>query len=315
MSIETMRNLNWNLLRTFVVIVERRSISKAAAQLHRSQPAVSNALKQLEGQIGCELVRRGGTRFEITEEGELLFRECRQIISRIERIGELVDDNRVIISGTLRLNLISGIACPFYDNFIREFHLRFPNVVFDMSVKTSVEVQENVLRGDIPVGFCLPFLEQEQLEYTTVYRQAFGFYCGPGHRLFNFEKVRLLDMRDENFVSYQTDQFGDALWRVARFRVKKGMRGKIVGTSPYLSEVRRMAIAGMGIAPFPVHAMDGDVKLGILRQLPPYNDLPVVDVVLVTNPKVRHTRLEDMFVQQLKGAIQQSPLIERTYIT
>jgi hypothetical protein len=53
-------NLDWNLLRTFVVIVEEESITRAASRLLRRQPAISLALQRLETDLGMRLIERGG---------------------------------------------------------------------------------------------------------------------------------------------------------------------------------------------------------------------------------------------------------------
>lgn len=308
-----MKNLNWNLLRIFSAIVEHRSISKAAICLHRTQPAVSNALKQLEAQIGHTLVHRGGTRFEVTEEGQLLYRECRQIVSRLERISELIQDYGEVVSGTIRVCVSSGMVSSFLEEYLRDFRNTYPNAYLDFSVECSAKIQESVFQGEYPVGMCLRFNDYEQLEYVTLTKEHFGFFCGQGHRLFDAKTVTLEDMANEDFVSFQTDQFGDALWPITQFRIKKGLKGRIIGTSPYLEEVRRMALAGIGIATCPVHAMAGDVELGILRQLPPYERLPVITNYLVTNPRLRKTRIEELFIKGLKLAIAKTPVRQRTY--
>ena len=67
------------------------------------------------------------------------------------------------------------------------------------------------------------------------------------------------------------------------------------------------------IAPFPVHAMRDDVKSGTLRQLPPFTNLPVIDHFLVTNPRLKHTRVEATFLKELTKALDATPLAARTY--
>jgi DNA-binding MarR family transcriptional regulator len=65
--------LDWNLLRTFRVIGQELSISRAAARLHLTQPAVSQALRRLEEQLDCQLIARRGPRFDLTEAGQRIF--------------------------------------------------------------------------------------------------------------------------------------------------------------------------------------------------------------------------------------------------
>ena len=84
-------NLDWNLLRTFVVIAEEGSITSAAARLLRRQPTVSAALSRLEAQIGQRLIERGGGTFRLTAAGRELYRECAEIYSSVSRLKEVAD--------------------------------------------------------------------------------------------------------------------------------------------------------------------------------------------------------------------------------
>ena len=66
-----MREMDWNLLRTFVVLAQSRSVTDAANRLRLTQPSVSTALKRLEDRVGKRLIHRSPGRFELTEAGEV----------------------------------------------------------------------------------------------------------------------------------------------------------------------------------------------------------------------------------------------------
>jgi len=66
------RELDWNLLRTFIVMAESRSVTDAAGKLRLSQPSASTALKRLETRIGKKLIDRSPGHFRMTRAGELL---------------------------------------------------------------------------------------------------------------------------------------------------------------------------------------------------------------------------------------------------
>ena len=76
-------NLDWNLLRTFMVVVEQRGISKAADFLGLKQPTVSAALKRLEQTTGKQLIIRKPNEFTITRPGQALYTECCAGICRL----------------------------------------------------------------------------------------------------------------------------------------------------------------------------------------------------------------------------------------
>ncbi len=80
------------------------------------------------------------------------------------------------------------------------------------------------------------------LDYTHLYREHFGFFCGESHHLFGVEGIGISQLRNEAMVSFESDQLSDALRPVALLRVTEGMRGLVVGTSSHLEEVKRMIV-------------------------------------------------------------------------
>src|SRR4051794_16137055 len=80
------RNLDWNLLKFFHEIAEARSVTGAARELNRKQPALSLALRRLEDRLGVRLCERGARGFELTLEGRMLAETCRAFS---DAIGEV----------------------------------------------------------------------------------------------------------------------------------------------------------------------------------------------------------------------------------
>lgn len=80
------RNLDWNLLRTLVVVVQEGSITATANRLLIQQPAVSMALKRLEETIGHRLIDRRPGRFEMTEAGRKVYLQAREMFGTVVRL-------------------------------------------------------------------------------------------------------------------------------------------------------------------------------------------------------------------------------------
>lgn len=305
--------LDWNLLRTFMVIAQEGSITGAANKLSLAQPSVSNALKRLEERLDKKLILRQPGTFELTTPGRLLFDECEEIFGSVSRLGILMRDVKEELTGHVRICMASHITCPFVDNALATFHARHPRVTFNMQVTKSRNVERSVVQKDASFGMSLAMERNPRLHYTHLYREHFGFFCGPGHPLFGVPDIDLSQLRDEPVVSFQSDQLSDALRPVALLRVAEGMRGAVVGTSSHLEEVKRMIINGLGIGPLPVHVVDRDVRDKLLWRLPPYGDQLAVDVNLVTNPRAHLSRAESGLIQQLTQAASSLSIEQRTY--
>jgi len=301
------RQFDWNLLHTFTVIVEERSITGAANRLLLRQPSVSNALKRLEDQIGARLIDRERGRFEVTEQGLALYHECREICGAIGRLSDVMSDSGNQLTGHLHMWLASHVVFPPFDDALFEFNRAHPEVTYEIDVATSVNVVDQVLSQQASFGICLVKERHPRLEYRRLYREHFGFFCGPSHHLFGKKDLTLADLRREAFVSFATDQLSDALAPVAVLRAQEGMKGKVVAVSPHLEEVRRLINAGLGIGPLPIHVVQSATDRGQLWQLPPYIDPPAIDIYLVTNPRMSLSRAERFFIENLTARLDAAP--------
>lgn len=295
----TRRGFDWNLLHTFLVIVDEGSITRAAERLLLRQPTVSNALKRLEEQLGRRLIDRGHGRFEPTEYGAVLYRECREICGTIGRLAQTLEHSASELTGDLHIHMASHVVFPPLDQALADFHTRHPQVTLEIEIATSSNVIDAVLAKTATLGICLVHERHPQLEYRLLFREHFGFFCGPNHSLFGRRDLQLEDLRGESFVSFKTDQLTDALRPVAILRAQLQMYGRVIGTSSNLEEVRRMIVAGLGIGPLPIHVVQRDVEAGLLWQLPPYESPPAIDIFLVTNPRVSLSRAERLFLDTL----------------
>lgn len=305
------QRLDWNLLRTFMVIVEAGGITRAAEALGLRQPTVSTALKRLETQLGRRLIERGNGVFRVTAAGEVLHREAVEIYGNISRVSVLLRDVREEVAGHVTIAMASHVVCPFFDELLAAFHRDHPQVSWTVEVATSATVVQGVLQKSASLGICLVHHKHPQLEYTHMYREHFGFFCGPAHRLFGRRGLKLRDLREESFVSFKTDRLTDALRPIALLRARENIEDRIIGTSSHLEEVRRMIVAGLGVGPLPIHVVERDVHDGLLWQLPPYRNPPAIDIFLVTNPRAQLNRAERAFVDALRARIAVMPERER----
>jgi len=306
-------DLDWNLLRTFMVIAEEGSITRAANQLLRGQPAVSLALKRLEESLGSRLVERGRGDFRLTAAGLSLYRECVDLYGGVARLKDITNLASKKISGEVSIHLASHVITPLLDDLLSDTYAAHPDVTYVIKTATSALVAQQVQEKNASFGLCLVNRRLPELDYQIIYREFFGLFCGPRHPLFGRKKLRMDDLRGLDAVSFGTDDLNDALRPVALLRRQYELDQRIIGQSSHLEEVRRMILCGLGIGPLPVHVVEKDVKDGQLWRLPPYKTPPAVDIYLVTNPKKRLNRAEVLIIKSLKTSIKEISMEQRTY--
>lgn len=263
--------------------------------------------------MGARLIERNASLFAVTPAGQRLFDDCLAMFDIVSGLPQQMEEQPEDVTGHVEIALASHVVCPLFDDVLAAFHSALPHVTISMTVMSSQEVMAAVLGRDASFGVCLMQERMAKLDYEVLYRESFGYFCGPRHHLFGKSNLTLSDMRREPYVSFKTDQMSGALWPVAHLRQQEGFEGETVGTSSHLEEVKRLIIAGFGFGPLPVHVVEEDVTAGRLWRLPPYDDVPSVDVHLVFDRSARLSRAERILLDDIRRAIAAMPITERTY--
>lgn len=301
------RQLDWNLIYTFVVIVEEGSITRAARRLMLRQPTVSNALKRLEQQIGRRLIDRDASGLALTDYGQIFYRHSLEIAGSVNELTGEMSGAQTQVRGHVSIRVASHVVFPPFDTALARFHAEHPEVTVSLEVLGSADVAASLLNQEAAIGICLQQGRHRRLDYAMLFREYFGFFCGPGHPFYGRKDLTLADLGEAGYVSFETDRLSDALRPVALLRAREQIGENVVATSSNLEEVRRMIVAGLGIGPLPVHVVERDLRDGLLWQLPPYEEMPSVEVFLVTNPRMRLSTAEQTFLDTLADEVEGLP--------
>jgi len=303
--------LDWNLLRTFLVIGQEGSISRAAARLHLSQPAVSQALRRLEEQLDSALVVRRGPRINLSQAGEEVMQIAAELYGTVSRLGPALDSPAETVTGKIRLLSISRIQSRAYDDFLAQFHSDYPQVELEIDVLRSSDVASGLLQKTASFGLSLCRTPQPRLEQRVLLEQRYAFFCGKRHRLFGRKNLTVADLQGENFVSFTSDQMGGNLSPLTVFRDQQGFTGRIVASSPSLDEILRLVGAGYGIGCLPEHIVAADVQANELWRLPPWEGVIDVNVYLLWNREQKFTQAESIFLERFQQMLMTTDPAER----
>lgn len=280
------RNLDWNLLYTFMVVVQKGSITKAAEELLRTQPAVSLAIKRLENNTGTALLSRNGNRFSVTPAGLALFEQASTIYSTISRLPLVFEQAPRSLTGNIKIATIDNVESEWLDERLSEFFANFPGVKLEMEVATTADVIRMVKLGTTTLGISDGVIPRG-LRKHTLKTERFGLYCGARYHLAGRRDVSIENLRGEPFVGFTADVLGGShMGDVTAFRAKASMGQSVRARSSFVNEVRRMISCGMGIGFLPTHLGDPFAEQGELFRLPPYKDEPEAQIYLISNPAI-----------------------------
>lgn len=298
-----LHHLNWNLLHTFLVIVEERSITRAADRLLVRQPSVSAALQRLEETLGGQLVQRDSRRFVLTKRGELLYKECVDIYRSVARIGDKLSEEHDELTGLVRIQVVTHVVLPALDRALTRLNRKHPSVAVRIDVANSHDIVRSVSQKLSPFGVCLLPNPLAGLSCRRLLREEFGILCGRDHPLHGRRDVPLHDLVEEPFVALACGQDG-ALEPMVALREGAGLGSRTVGTSPNLEEVARMIAAGMGIGILPLASVQDAVDAGTLWNLSGAGADLGADLYLISNPSLEMSPAEVAFQRLLEAEIE-----------
>ncbi len=160
--------VNLDLYRVFYTVAKCGSLTKAAEELYISQPAVSQAIKQLELQLGTTLFNRTHKGMELSAQGgELIYRDVESALQRLNSAEDRLSELKNSASGTLRIGASETIFQYCLADKIVEFHKRYPQVKFELLSDISPKTIEQLKTDRCDIAFLnLPIAEDEEVQIT-----------------------------------------------------------------------------------------------------------------------------------------------------
>jgi len=193
-------------LTVFVAVAEEASFTRAADRLHMVQSAVSASVRGLERELGAALFDRTTRRVELTDAGDALLPEARQVLAAVTAAREAVDQVSGGLRGTLRLGTMQGqamrpISVP---RLVAGFRAEHPGVEVHVShTGGSVAMAEQVRTGRLDLAFVsLPDRRPSGLTLTPISSERMQIACASDHPLAERAEVDLATLADEPFIEF-----------------------------------------------------------------------------------------------------------------
>ena len=187
-------------LRYFVAVADELHFGRAAQRLGIVQPALSKQIVALERELGVRLFVRSKRSVSITEAGQALHSEARDILQRVDHAtdsAKLTDSGAL---GSLAIGFIGPAMWNILPALMREHRSRVPRMHFRLYEMTSGPMLQQVRDGILDAGFIRPFGHDEALEIRTVWSEPFAIAMVENHPLARHDVVDLADAANETFV-------------------------------------------------------------------------------------------------------------------
>jgi LysR family transcriptional regulator, transcriptional activator for bauABCD operon len=269
--------VDWNLLRTFVDIVRAGGIGAAARKLNRQQPSISAALKRLEEHAGATLLHRTATGVEMTAAGKAMMALCEDMLESARMMPHQIAQATRRVEGYVRIQIVSGLVSPEFDEAIASFHRRNPDIHIEIRVSPWREVLDALEQGEVEIGVSYDSNVRGSLKYEPLLVERQQLYCSRSNPYFGHHVTRLSDLKDEHFVLTGDDE----IELITNLRRRNGLGTKVSGLAEDINEAQRLIKLGVGIGFLPVLAAEDDVAKGRLWPMLYADAEPFYDIYLL----------------------------------
>jgi DNA-binding transcriptional LysR family regulator len=256
------------LLRYFVAVAEERHFGRAAERLHIAQPPLSQQIKQLEADLGVQLLVRSTRKVELTPAGERYLDRARAILASLE--AARTEASRIAAGeiGRLAIGFTGSATYELLPALARVLRRDLPDVELDLKGEMLTPRQEAGLAdGTLDLGFLRPPVRDPDLEVRVLRREPLIALLPEAHPLAQRSTVRLAELREEPFISYPSQHRSvvhDAVFAACE---RAGFRPLVVQEVAETSTLVVFVAAGAGVALVPASVRHLQITGAVFRPL------------------------------------------------
>ena len=248
-------------METFLAVAEERSFSRAAARLHRTQPAVSQAIAKLESELGEVLFERSSRDGTLTDAGEVLREFAAKLLNLRSDAEGALSELRALHRG--RLNLAANeYTCLYLLPLLDEFRRQNPRIKLAVQRTLASRISDEVLMHSVEFGVLSFRPDDTQVKSMVVYRDELAFVVNPRHPLAGAGKVSIRQLGTQNFIAHNipSPQRQKVIQTFKRHKTPLQMGVEL----PSLEAIKRFVEMGNGVALVPGLTVRPELESGAL---------------------------------------------------
>jgi LysR family hydrogen peroxide-inducible transcriptional activator len=236
-------------LRYFETLARTKHFGMAATQCAVTQPALSMQIKELERELGVELVERRGSAIAITPAGQEIAARSEAILSQVRELSDFARQHHGVLTGSLRLGIIPSIAPYLLPDLLTGVMKRYPRLDLQIRETQTNALVEELTRGELDAVLVALPVEPPQLETMPLFEDRFliavQHQAAPGWAAGDLRtrigQERLLLLEEGHCLRDQALQF----CQIANMQARKALG------AASLTTIMQMVAAGHGITLLP----------------------------------------------------------------
>ena len=240
------RHLSLRQVEAFKAVIEHGTISRAAAVLHVSQPAMSKMIANLEADADLVLFDRLKGRLAPTQRGMRLYDEIDRIFSGVQQVENAIDAIRREDQGRIAIGVMPALSGSFVQQVTTGFLQRHPQAFCVVMSRSSQLIVEWLLTRKLDVGLVSSDIDNPYLVSESLMEHPLVCIMPAGHALAAKRLVRAADLDGLPFVSFDLESFTGQ--RVAGMLVEQGARANVVLVANVAPTLCEFVATGHGVS-------------------------------------------------------------------
>ena len=297
--------MEFRQIEAFIEVIESASFSKAAEELHISQPSVSTYISSLERELGTVLINRSTKVLSITLAGERFLEKAKEMVSlkhaSIESIKSLDGD----ISGEVRILASSVPALYILPQALAELHRLYPNISFSLSQTDTSGVVQGISSQRADIGFAGSTIQDRKCEFSEIVNEKLVFIAPndgsyPKDREFTLEEL----LYSNSFISRELGS--GTRMQYEKFFIENGIDLKKIRACATIGNTQGIlnAVAhGLGVSIISKLAAGQMLEQGLLIPIKLKVELPKRKIYSVLNKSVVHSHLIKLLINHIKESM------------
>ena len=265
-------------LRYFVAVAEAGSLTVAAARkLHTSQPSLSRQIRDLESELGAQLLTRRARGIELTPAGRTFLDHARLVLSQVEAASEAARRVAHPSKPCFTMGFLTGHELKWMPEALRILRDELPNIDVMVSSQYSPLLADGLSKGKIDAAFLRRESGMPELAYRVLVKEALMVILPNNHRLAVLKAISPKDLADETFVAVSNTA------PVLRSIINKYLKRSGVDITPeheadHLAMGMSLIASTGGVGVLPAYAQN--FLPSSVTSRPLKGDAPTVDLVL-----------------------------------
>lgn len=190
-------------IRYFLAVAKHESFSKAAEQLYVTQPILTRCIKNLEKELGVQLIERSTKHFALTEAGQLLLQQGATLLQQHKDIYRQMDDLAGGQAGELRISGPGVLLDMYFPKLVTQYRRSHPAVHITVRECGSRTVVQDVLEGSADIGLVmLPLTDKEPLHIIPIVEDEIHVLVHKDHPLAKNASVHIRQLEGLDIITY-----------------------------------------------------------------------------------------------------------------